>query len=176
MERLCWEQLCTDDWNWMMMSAIKRDHPNDGAIHRTDHENVVARLVRRRVYSAPCVQCPSPKLCVAGLIRWRPWFNGSSPAPSCMWHALSSSHYGVPNHVRSDHGGATSKVKNELTVNTNHADQSTLPKTKRLLREKVWFEEKVQFKAALHAVLTHLDCTATQTMAHLADHSPLANI
>ena len=61
-----------------VMRAIKRDHPNDGerlvcghlrarglkvprqavrdSIHRTDHENVVARrctVVRRRVYSAP---------------------------------------------------------------------------------------------------------------------------
>ncbi len=76
--------------------ALKRDHPNDGerlvcghlrarglkvtrqsvrvSIHRTDHENVVARrytVVRHRVYSAPHPNYVWHIDCHHKLKRWR---------------------------------------------------------------------------------------------------------
>ncbi len=135
-----------------VISGIKRDHPNDGerlvcghlrarglkvprqavrdSIHRTDHENVIARrctVVRRRVYSAPH---PNYVWHIDGhhkLIRWRFVIHGSIDGFSrtiiyvaCTDNNRSETvlqlftdsirHYGVPNHVRSDHGGENVEV------------------------------------------------------------------
>ncbi len=124
-----------------MIRAIKRDHPNDeerlvcghlrarglkvplqavrDSIHRTDHENVVARrcnVVSRRVYIAPH---PNYVWHIDGhhkLIRWRFVIHGSIDGFSrtitylactnnnrsetvLQFFTDSINHFGVPNHV-----------------------------------------------------------------------------
>ena len=90
------------------------------AIHRVDHNNTVARrskVIKRRVY---CVPCPNNLWHIDGnhkMIRWHFVVHGGVDGFSrtvvflncadnnCAPTVKAVSHFGLPERVRSDHGG-----------------------------------------------------------------------